>query len=400
MNFELDSQLEAFRQEVREFISTNLPQDIRWRVQHGGFMGAHEDRVTWNRILHRKGWSVPHWPVEYGGTNWTPMQHHIFNRECMMADTPRAAFQGPLLVGPVVIAVGTEEQKQRFLPPIREGTVVWCQGFSEPNAGSDLSSLRTAATREGDHYVVRGQKMWTGGAHVSDWGFFLVKTDLNVKPQLGISFLLIDMKSPGVTVRPIYTIDGKHHTNEVFLDDVKVPISNLLGEENKGWQYAKTLLGHERTSSAEIYWSRKEIEKLRAIAASERDGESALIDSPTIRLKLATLEARLRALEFSVLRVIANESNKFPEGAVTSALKLRGSELMQQISELEVEVLGPKTLRRVSHLEGGEGFADEPGWPDYVLGKAGTHLTIRGTTIMGGAREVQKNIIAKTAFSF
>ena len=398
MNFEFDSSLDTFRQEVRAFIAGNLPEDMAWRARHGGYLGLHSDRVAWTKILHRKGWSVPHWPVEYGGTGWSPLYHHVFSEESMLASAPRPPTQGPLLAGLSIIAVGTEEQKRKFLPPIGSGDHIWCQGFSEPNAGSDLASLRTSAVRDGDHYVVRGQKVWTSAAHVADWGFFLVRTSNEPKRQLGISFLLIDMRSPGITVRPLITIDGQHHTNEVFLDDVKVPVENLLGDEGKGWHYAKTLLGHERTASAEIYWSRNEIEKIKEIALLESQNGKSLLSSMVYRHKLIRLELELRALEYSVLRMLSSEENKFPAAAISSALKVRGAELMQRISDFEIELLGPKATRYFPAFRMASAAPNEAAWPHYTLGKAGSQLTLRAATVFGGAREIQKNIIAKTAF--
>lgn len=398
MNFEFDNNLQTFREEVRDFVSTNLPPDIAWRVQHNGYLGLHEERLAWAKILSKRGWSVPHWPVEHGGTNWSAMYHHVFNEECMKAHAPKPSVQGPYLVAPAIIAVGTEEQKDLFLPAIRGGDHLWCQGFSEPNAGSDLASLRTTATLEGDHYVVNGQKVWTSGAHHADWGFFLVRTSKEERKQQGLTFLLIDMRSPGVTVRPVITIDGEHHTNECFLENVHVPVDNLLGKPGHGWTYAKTLLGHERAASAEIYWSRKWLEAIKQIASQEMLGELPVIANPVHRHKLARLELELRALEYSVLRVLSNEKTNVAHAAINSSLKVRGSELMQRITDVGIEVLGPRALR---YFEPGLALHELPDadtWPDYILGKTAAQLALRAATVFGGAREIQKNIIAKTAF--
>ena len=396
--------LAAFRAEVRAFLRENLPADMAWRRRHMSFYGGHEDIMAWSRILGTRGWAVPHWPVEYGGTGWSPLELHVFHEETKRADAPALPYQGPYLVGPVLIAVGSAEQKARFLPPIALGQACWCQGFSEPNAGSDLARLRTTAQRNGDHYVLNGQKLWTSGAHVADWGFFLVRTNTEARPQEGISFLLVDMRSPGVTVRPIKLLNGEHHVNEVFLDDVRVPLANCVGEENHGWTYAKTLLGDERTVSAEVYWSERELEKLKDIAASERRGGRPLIADPVFRQRIARLEVELRALRYSVLRVLAGEKNKYHEHAVASALKLRGAELMQKVSELQFDAIGEKGLRffdagelpRSAEARTPEPIAPEA-WPDYTLPRAGGQLSMRAATIAGGAREVQKNIIAKLA---
>jgi len=401
MIVQFDENDEAFREEVRQFLRDHLPEDMAWRVRNGSFYGGHRDIMAWSKILHRKGWAVPHWPVEHGGTGWTPSRHHIFNQEMKRAHAPPLPYQGPYLVGPVIMAVGSAQQKQVHLGGIARGEVCWCQGFSEPGAGSDLASLRTVAIREGEHYRVNGQKLWTSAAHESDWGFFLVRTNGEVRPQEGISFLLIDMKTPGITVRPVILLNGEHHVNEVFFDNVVVPVENLLGEENKGWQYARTLLGAERTVSAEVYWSENELAKLKEIARSEIVRGKPLIDRPVFRDRLARLEIEMLALRYSVLRVLSGENNKFHDGAVASGLKLRGSELMQKIAELQAEALGPKALRyfdAAAFPQCAAQWPHDPLWPDYAIGKSGGQLSMRAATIAGGAREVQKNIIAKLAF--
>ena len=401
MIVEFDAADQAFREEVRQFLRENLPADMAWRVRTRGFYGGHRDVMAWSRILYRKGWAVPHWPVEHGGTGWSATRQHIFHEEMKHADAPALPYQGPYLVGPVIMAVGSAQQKERFLPRIRSGEDCWCQGFSEPGAGSDLATLRTRAVRQGDHYVVNGQKLWTSAAHEADWGFFLVRTDPDVRPQEGISFLLVDMKSPGIKVRPVILLNGEHHVNEVFFEDVAVPLENLVGEENKGWLYARTLLGAERTVSAEVYWTENGIERLKAMARRETAGGKPLIEDAVFRNKLARLEIDALALRYSVLRVYAEEKNRFPEGAVSSALKLRGSELLQRVAELQVEVLGPKAMRHFDAAQfpdSPEAVADDPLWPDHAIGKTGAHLSLRAATIAGGAKEVQKNIIAKLAF--
>ena len=401
MIVEFDAADEAFREEVRQFLREHLPEDMAWRVRTRGFYGGHRDVMAWSRILHRKGWAVPHWPMEQGGTGWSATRQQIFHEEMKRGHAPSLPYQGPYLVGPVLMAVGSARQKERFLPRIRSGEDCWCQGFSEPGAGSDLASLRTRAIRQGDHYMVNGQKLWTSAAHQADWGFFLVRTDPQVRPQEGISFLLIDMKSPGIQVRPVILLNGEHHVNEVFFEDVAVPAENLVGEENQGWLYARTLLGAERSVSAEVYWTENEIEKLKDIARRETASGKPMIEDEVFRNKLARLEIDALALRYSVLRVYAEESNKFHEGAVSSALKLRGSELLQRVAELQVEVLGPKAIRyfdAASLPDSPQGFAGDSLWPDYAIARTGTHLSLRAATIAGGAKEVQKNIIAKLAF--
>jgi alkylation response protein AidB-like acyl-CoA dehydrogenase len=310
------------------------------------------------------------------------------------------------MMAPVVIAFGNKWQQDTFLPPLLRGDVFWCQGFSEPNSGSDLASLRTRAelNEEGTHYIVNGQKIWTSDARISDWGFFLVRTDATVKPQRGISFLLIDMKSPGITVRNIISIDGGDGLAEVFLENVKVPKEQLVGEPGMGWTYAKYLLEKERTSSAFIYFNKRELEKAKNIARAERVDGVPLLDTPAFSRRVAALEADILGLEWSVLRILAKENMRDNLDAVVSTLKIRGSELQQQVTELQVDALGPRALRFYDHgpdrkaheRRAGDG-ADEL-WPAYVPGRSNMYFFQRAATIYGGAREVQKNIIAKLAF--
>ena len=270
MQLESSPELEVFREEVRAFLREHLPREMAERQRRACDPAVDEDGLAWQGILHRKGWSVAHWPREHGGCGWSPLQMFVFEDECHKFDAPIPAWQNTHMVGPVIYTFGSEQQKQRFLPPIVRGDYQWAQGFSEPGAGSDLASLRTLAVRDGDHYVVKGQKIWTSGAHLSEWGFFLVRTNTEVKPQAGISFLLIDLKSPGITIRRIPQINGAAHLCEVFLDDVRVPAENLVGQEGQGWSYAKFLLDHERTASSFIYWSKRELDKIKQIARQER----------------------------------------------------------------------------------------------------------------------------------
>lgn len=397
MDFEFDVKDEIFRQEVREFIRENLPEHISTRIRHKSFAPNDLHTAEWHRILAKKGWSVPDWPVEYGGTGWTPLQQYIFDDECCAADAPSFPWGPTDMVGPVIYTFGSKEQKEKFLPMIQQGLYYWCQGFSEPGSGSDLASMRTTAVRDGDKYIVNGQKIWTSGASVAEWGFFLLKTDTTCKPQRGISFLLINMKSPGITVRPIHQIDGDDHLCEVFLDNVEVPIENLIGEEGKGWTYAKYLLDHERTGSSCIFWNKRELQKLKEIAGKEFKGNYPLIQDPVFSAKLLRIEAELLALEWSVLRVLANEQVNWNPTAIASSLKISGSQLQQKITSLQVEALGVKSLRYISPEEMGSFMADKE-WPEYVIGKTSVALITRASTIYGGALQVQKNIVAKLAF--
>jgi alkylation response protein AidB-like acyl-CoA dehydrogenase len=399
MNFELGAGEAAFREEVGEFLRAHLPADLAARTYAGFSPPPKEDLVAWNRILYDKGWAAPHWPVEYGGTGWSAIQQHIFEEECHLAYAPDPSWQGLRLLGPVLYTFGSAEQKKRHLPSILSGEVLWAQGFSEPNAGSDLVSLKTRAVREGDHYIVNGQKTWSSEGHYADWGFFLVRTDLEVRPQKGISFLLIDLKTPGVTVRPISMINGAHYVNEIFLDNVIVPIGNLVGEEGKGWSYTKFLLENERTSSAFVYFSKRELQRAKQIARIEMNDGVPLSDTPEFKTRIAALEIDLLALDWSVLRLLTNESSPYDPTAIASALKIRGSEIQQRVTELQTDLLGARALRQFSSGERTEqGFSSTASWPEYVPGRMSTTMHTRAVTIYGGAKEIQKNIIAKLAF--
>jgi len=381
----------AFRDEVRSFIAENYPKDLKSRRTRGEM--TKEEILTWHRILYKKGWIVPHWPVEYGGTGWTTTQRYIWNEENARAETQALLPFGLAMVGPVIFNYGNEEQKKRFLPGILSGDDWWCQGYSEPGAGSDLAGLKTRAVREGDHYVVNGHKIWTTLAQYADWMFCLVRTDPNSKPQEGISFLLIDMKTPGITVRPIITMDGAHEVNEVFLEDVKVPAENLIGEENKGWTYAKFLLGNERSGIAGVSRSKKAIERLKSIATAELVDGAPLIKTDEFSRKVAELEIDLTALEVTELRTLAAESKGRGPGPEASILKIKGTEIQQRITELTLEAVGNYGHVNVptGELTGNEFIAG----PDYSNGSAQTYFNMRKTSIYGGSNEIQHNIIAK-----
>ena len=387
----------AFRAEVRHFFETEIPAAIRRKTAEDRHLGK-DDIVTAQRILNAKGWAVPHWPREWGGTGWGPVELYIFRDEMQQAPAPEPLPFGAYMVGPVIIAFGNDTQKKRFLPRIANLDDWWCQGFSEPGAGSDLASLKTSATREGGYYIVNGQKTWTTLAQFADWIFCLVRTDAAAKKQEGISFLLIDMKTPGITVRPIQTIDGGHEVNEVFFDDVKVPVENLVGEENKGWNYAKFLLGNERSGIARVGASKSRIRRLKELAALEQSGGKPLLADERFRAKIAAVEVELKALEMTQLRVVAaerhrNGSNK-PDPA-SSILKIKGSEIQQTITELLLEVVGPYALPdQVPHDES-DRWNEPPVGPEWAGPLAPQYFNTRKTTIYGGSNEIQKNIIAK-----
>jgi pimeloyl-CoA dehydrogenase large subunit len=386
----------AFREEVRTFFKENLPDHIRKKAAEG-IRYVKEDIVTWQRILNKKGWAVPHWPKEYGGTGWSPVQLYIFKEEMQQAPAPEPLPFGTQMVGPVIIAFGREDQKQRYLPAIRNLDVWWCQGFSEPGAGSDLASLKTSAKREGDHYIINGQKTWTTSAQYADWIFVLCRTDTSAKKQEGITFILADMKTPGITVRPIQTIDGSHEVNEVFFDDVKVPVENRIYEENKGWDCAKFLLGNERSGIARVGASKAQVRRLKEIASFERVGDKPLIQDERFAMKIAALEVELKALEMTQLRVVANERNRKdnrPDPA-SSILKIKGSEIQQGISELLMEAIGPYALPDQFRHTDEDRWNEPPIGPDYAAPLAPQYFNWRKISIYGGSNEIQKNIIAK-----
>jgi alkylation response protein AidB-like acyl-CoA dehydrogenase len=392
MDMEFTAEDIAFRDEVRTFIAENYPQHLRG-LQDEGEELAKEDFLSWHRILAKKGWVAPAWPVEYGGTGWTATQRYIWSEETARADCVRLMPFGLSMVGPVIYTFGTPEQKAHFLPGILSGDDWWCQGYSEPGSGSDLASLRTTAVLDGDHYVVNGQKTWTTMAQHADWGFFLVRTDKDAKQQEGISFLLIDMKSPGITVRPIITLGGEHEVNEVWLEDVRVPAYNRVYEENKGWTCAKFLLAHERTGIAGVAASKRGVERIKSIARAEQDGDRPLIANPFFKRKIAELQTDLTALEFTELRSLAGEAAGRGPGPESSLLKIKGSEIQQRLTELALEAVGHYGA---PYFRGfGEGDNEHPIGPDYAHRTAPTYFNVRKTTIYGGSNEIQRNIIAK-----
>ncbi|UFS56230.1 acyl-CoA dehydrogenase family protein [Comamonadaceae bacterium M7527] len=390
---------QAFRQEVRTWVEANLPKDLAAKV-HGAQRLSRDDMQRWAQILGKKGWLGYGWPTQFGGPGWSAIQKHLFEEECAMAGAPRIVPFGPVMVAPVIMAFGNDEQQKRFLPGIASGDVWWSQGYSEPGAGSDLASVKTTAVREGDHYIVNGQKTWTTLGQFGDWIFCLVRTDHSGKPQTGISFLLIDMKSPGVSVRPIKLLDGECEVNEVWFDNVKVPANNLVGEENKGWNYAKYLLAHERTNIADVNRAKRELERLKRIAKAE-----GVYDDHRFRDQIALLEVDIVALEMMVLRVLSAETSGKSSLDIAGLLKIRGSEIQQRYSELMMLAAGPSSLPFIAEaMEAGWqgdaalGLSQFPGGDTSNAPLASTYFNMRKTTIYGGSNEVQRNIVAQTVF--
>jgi alkylation response protein AidB-like acyl-CoA dehydrogenase len=384
----------AFRQEVKSFLREHLPRRLA-RQQRSHSHLPKEDVVAWHQILHRHGWGAPSWPKAHGGTGWTPVQRFIFEDECALADAPLLSMFGINMVGPVIYTFGTEAQKQRFLPSIVAMTEHWCQGYSEPGAGSDLAGLRTRAELDGDHYVVNGSKIWTSDAHKADWMFCLVRTDPQAKQQRGISFLLIDMTTPGITVRPIISIDGGHTLNEVFFDGVRVPCANLVGEENKGWTYAKFLLGHERSATPEVSRTKRRMVLLRELAATQQCNGRPLADEAHFALRLAGAQVELDALELTNLRLLLDDAYEGDGMAAASMMKLRGSEVMQLVTELTLDAMGPGVM---PYEAAGDGSSQTPGAPDAALGRVEDYFLRRAATIYAGSSETQRNILAKLVF--
>jgi len=393
MDLRLSNQEQSFRDEVRDFIRASLPQDIRDHLR-AGYPPRKDDIVRWQRILNTRGWATAHWPKEYGGAGLTPVERMILSEEIYLAPAPQPLIFNSNMIGPVIIQFGSDEQKRHFLPKLANLDLWFCQGFSEPGAGSDLASLRTQARRDGDDYIVNGQKIWTTTAHQADWMFCLLRTDPQAKKQAGISFLLIDMKTPGITVRPIISIDGLHHLNEVFLEDVRVPVANRVGEENKGWDYAKFLLGHERTGIAAIGRSKERLAYARELAAKVNAGGRPLSEDRSFRERVVLLEADLRALEITQLRVVAAHERQ-DQGKLdpfTSILKIKGTELYQAVCELLCSVAGPAGLAARPAGAPAEGA---PVSPDWAAPLAPAYFYSRAASIYGGSNEIQKNILAK-----
>jgi len=397
MDLAFTSEEQAFRGMVRDWVTANLPKDIAAKV-HGAQRLHREDMQRWAKILGAKGWLGYSWPEAFGGPGWSAVQKHLFEEECALAGAPRVVPFGPVMVAPVIMAFGNAEQQSRFLPGIASGDVWWSQGYSEPGAGSDLASLKTRAERQGDHYVVNGQKTWTTLGQYGDWIFCLVRTDTSGKPQTGISFLLIDMRSPGVTVRPIRLLDGECEVNEVWFDNVRVPANNLIGEENKGWDYAKYLLAHERTNIADVNRAKRELERLKRIAKAE-----GVYDDVRFRDEIAKLEIEIVALEMMVLRVLSAQTSGKSSLDIAGLLKIRGSEIQQRYTELMMLAAGPSALPYIFEaMEAGwqgdqaAGLSGFPGGEVQNAPLASSYFNMRKTTIYGGSNEVQRNIVAQT----
>ncbi len=384
MDLDFNAEENAFRDEVRAFLKAHLPREISTRIGRGDDSQIAQDIPRWQSILHKHGWGAPAWPKAFGGTGWTTTQQYIFETECALADAPIQLPFGLKMVAPVMMRYGNAEQHARFLPRILSGEDWWCQGYSEPGSGSDLASLKTRAARDGDDYIVDGQKVWNTLGQFADWIFCLVRTDSSAKSQQGISFLLIDMKSPGIKVQPTRLLDGTHEVNEIWFDNVRVPVANRIGEENDGWTYAKFLLGHERTNIAGIGGSKRELQRLKQMAAARQLDGKPLLEDSMIASRIAQVEIDLTALEITNLRVIFDAEQKKAPGPQASMLKIRGTEIRQRIAELQVDVLGADALAFDGH-----------GDSDDVPRAMADYLNLRKLSIFGGSNEIQRNIIAQ-----
>ncbi|MCW2494361.1 acyl-CoA dehydrogenase family protein [Jatrophihabitans sp.] len=398
MDIALSKEERAFAERMRTFFTTEIPAEIRDRLARGGH-ATREDFLTSQQIMNKHGLAVPHWPTQWGGQDWTPVQRHLYAEEMLLAFVPPPLAFNTQMVGPVIATFGSEAIKERFLPKTASLDIWWCQGFSEPNAGSDLASLKTTAVRDGDEYIVNGQKTWTTLAQWANWIFCLVRTDPEAKKQRGISFLLIDMDTPGITVRPIQLIDGGHEVNEVFFDNVRVPADQLVGEENAGWDYAKFLLGNERTGVVAVGQTKARILRIKRLAAETVVNGRSLLEDPLFRAKLTRLEVEVTAIEMSVLRVLDAEGRNGPgkPDPVSSVLKLKGSELQQQATELLVDLLGPAALAYREDGEVPDGFS---ALPEGSVDALPTFFNWRKASIYSGSNEVQRTIIAKAILKF
>ena len=391
LNFTAEEQ--AFRQRIRDWTAANLPSDIRAKVDRGIEL-TRDDFQRWMKILSGEGWIAPNWDAKDGGPGFSLAEKYIFEEELFMGNAPRTVHFGTRMVGPVLLRYGTREQKARYLPKILTSEEIWCQGYSEPGSGSDLASLKTSAVLDGDHYVVNGTKIWTSYAHCADRMFALVRTDNTGKKQEGITCLLIDMKAPGVTVRPLITLDGRHVFNQEFFDDVRVPVADRIGEEGQGWTIAKYLLGHERSNASYVSINRRNLAKLKAIATDQQIDGRPLSEHSEFRRLIAEVEIMLETLSTTSLRQLATASADKPVGPEASVLKMRTGDVFQRIHELMMEAGGyaiapfvPEAIR--------EGWNDEPVGPDYLFRMAPDYFEARAMSIAGGSHEVQKNIIAK-----
>ena len=393
MDLNFTPEEEAFRAEVQAFLKDKLPARIANKVKAGQRL-TKADQDEWHAILNERGWLANHWPEEYGGPGWGAVEKFIFDTECALAGGPRIVPFGVNMLGPVLIKFGNEAQKKYWLPRILSGEDWWCQGYSEPGAGSDLASVKTTAVRQGDHYIVNGQKTWTTQGQHANMIFCLVRTDREAKAQSGISFLLVDMNSPGVELRPIRTLDGDMEVNEVFFTDVKVPVENLVGEENKGWTYAKYLLTYERTGIAGVGFCIAALAKLKVIAAKVMKNGKPLDQDPLFAARMAQVEIDLENMKTTNLRVIAAVAGGGVPGAESSMLKIRGTEIRQEILSLMRRAVGPYALPFIEEAQY-EGYADEPVGPKEAATAAANYFNYRKLSIFGGSNEIQKNIISK-----
>ena len=393
MDLSFTPEEQAFRAEVQRFLTDQVPARLTARVRDGKHLGK-PDLQAWHALLNDQGWLASHWPEQYGGPGWTTVQKFIFDHECALAHAPRTIPFGVNMLGPVLIKYGDEAQKQHWLPRILSGADWWCQGYSEPGAGSDLASVKTSAVRSGDHYIVNGQKTWTTLGQHANMIFCLVRTDRDVKAQEGISFLLIDMTTPGVDVRPIITLDGEHEVNEVFFTDVKVPADNLVGQENKGWTCAKYLLTYERTNIAGVGFSDAALARLKVIAARTQKNGQPLARDPLFAARLARVEIDLENMKTTNLRVITAVAGGGVPGAESSMLKIRGTEIRQELTALTRRAMGPYALPFIE--EALQEDDDEAGvGPQEAASASAQYFNNRKLSIFGGSNEIQKNIISK-----
>ncbi|HRE42377.1 MAG TPA: acyl-CoA dehydrogenase family protein [Terricaulis sp.] len=394
MNLQFSDEDERFRNTIREALQGLVPPDMARRTRQS-VHPTKADLKAWNRIMYERGWAAAHWPKEYGGAGWSPLHVHIFEEELAAADAPFLSYFGLRLVGPLIFTFGTQQQKEQYIPDILTGDIFWCQGFSEPSSGSDLASLRTTAVREGDTYVINGQKIWTTEAHYADKMFCLARTNTELPAQRGgLSFLAMPMDDPGIRVRPIITIDEGHSVNEVFFENVRIPASNIIGEEGRGWDYAKFLLGNERVTNAHVPRAKRDLALLKKMAEAELFSARGALDEDDIRRRIAQIEIDLDGLEWSVLREVISGSRS---PAIASALKIVASQLQQNMTDLAVDLIGARG--RVYYDEADLERNDLAGSaPEYASGLAARQLFLRATTIYAGSNEIQRNIIAKQQF--